>query len=92
MNKQQRLAARCIAARLQEIRNIATMKTASIHYGDSPSSFGADITDLVRESTRIWRESWIIGPLDEIIKELQNVKATIPAQPRYINANMRPTK
>jgi hypothetical protein len=60
-----------LVERLRDIRNIATMKTASIRYGDRPFPFGADITDLVRESTRLWRESWIIGPLDEIIAELE---------------------
>ena len=56
---------------LKEIRAIATMQTARFHVGEEPFPFGAECTELVREATRIWRESWIIGPLDEIIKELE---------------------
>lgn len=57
--------------RLKEIRNISTMKTASFHIGEQPFPFGAECTELVREATRLWRESWITYPLDEIIKELE---------------------
>jgi hypothetical protein len=57
---------------LREIRNIATMKDARFHIGDEPFPFGAECTDLIRAATRLWRDSWIVGPLDELIKELES--------------------
>ena len=53
---------------------LATMKNARFHIGEQPFPFGAECTELVREATRVWRESWIIGPLDEIIKELEDAR------------------
>lgn len=60
-----------IIQQLREIRNIATMENASFRVGDDPGPFGADVTDLVRQATRLWRNSWIVGPLDELIAELE---------------------
>lgn len=50
---------------LKEIRRIATMEQAgfSPNHGLSDKAF----TEQIREATRIWRESWILGPLDGVI-------------------------
>jgi hypothetical protein len=56
---------------LREIREIATMKNASFRIGKEPFPFGAECTDLVRTATQLWRDSWIIGPLDEVIAEIE---------------------
>ena len=67
-----------VIQQLKEIREISTMKNASFHVGDEPFPFGADVTDLVRQATRLWRDSWIIGPLDELITELEKQPGGLP--------------
>ena len=57
---------------LKDIRKVATMESASFRIGEQPFPFGAECTDLVRVATKLWRDSWIIGPLDEIIAALEN--------------------
>ena len=43
---------------LREIRECATMESA-------------DFSKSIKEQTELWRESWIISPLDEVIKMLE---------------------
>lgn len=62
---------------LQEVRKVATMERSSFHIGDKPFPFGAECTDLVRVATKLWRESWIIEPLDRIIAELKDDSDTL---------------
>lgn len=62
-----RKRAREIMRRLKEIRRTATMSTASFGFNDK------ELTSLIREETRIWRNSWIIYPLDAIIAEFEEV-------------------
>lgn len=56
---------------LKRIRNDATMKDASFRIGEQPFPFGAECTDIVRTATKLWCDSWIIGPLDEIIAAME---------------------
>jgi hypothetical protein len=54
-----------IVRQLQEIRRTSTMKDALFGCpGDN------DLTTLIKSETELWRESWLIDPLDHIIKEL----------------------
>ncbi len=47
-----------IISDLREVRCISTMKTAAF-------------SDDVKERTRLWRQLWIIEPLDRAIAELE---------------------
>jgi len=47
-----------IIQHLNEVRRVSTMKNA-------------DFPDNIKETTRIWRESWITNPLEDIIKKLE---------------------
>jgi len=62
---------------LKGVRNIATMEKAGfgmphefvLHCDSRGKVFGepVHVTDFIREQTRLWRETWIIEPLDELI-------------------------
>ena len=43
---------------LDEIRRVATMKNS-------------DFSDSIKKQTKLWRQSWIITPLDKVVKELK---------------------
>lgn len=60
-----------IVQQLREIRDVSTMKSANFRLGDEPFPFGLDVTELVKIATRLWRSSWIIGPLNVLIAELE---------------------
>ena len=49
---------------LKEVRRHLTMETFNC---------GKD-TELVKEETRLWRDTWILPPLDEVIKHLEDEK------------------
>lgn len=53
------------------------MKTASFSDPAQSNPFtGRDeFTAKVREATRIWRESWIIGPIEEVIIRIEDRKS-----------------
>ena len=65
---------------IRAVRDIATMENASfgmpheyVQRCDSRGNPYANegpfhMTDFIREQTRLWRESWIIGPLDDLIE------------------------
>jgi len=65
-----------IINKLKEVRATATMETASFgfpndeviatHHGER--GLIAHPTDYIKERTRPWRHSWVIGPLDEILE------------------------
>ena len=73
--------ARLLLAELKEARRAATLERASFGWtGETVStnnSFrnGEDgvetPTNYIRRKTRSYRESWIIGPLDRVIEELE---------------------
>ncbi len=65
---------------IQEAKETATMENADFDsFGsigadddDAPQKPGEDITVFIRRRTRIWRESWLVGPLataEAILKE-----------------------
>lgn len=51
-----------IIAHLKEVRKTATMENAG---------FNPSFDSIIKEETKIWRDTWLIIPLDEIIKELE---------------------
>lgn len=67
-------------AKLEMVAKAATLQTMSVAFpgetvsvagsltGDEDGVFKTD--DFIRDRTRIYRESWIIGPLREVIDEL----------------------
>jgi hypothetical protein len=73
--------ARELLAEAKEARRAATMERMSVAWpgakitvsgsfaGDGDGEMNPD--DYIRETTRLYRESWIIGPLDRIIEELE---------------------
>lgn len=73
--------ARLLLAELKEARRAATLETASFEFtGETVStagSFAGDEdgietpTNYIRRKTRCYRKSWIIGPLDRVIEELE---------------------
>ena len=67
-------------AELREIARTATMKTASFCFPNeivlaSRESFGEfenlTVDDLIKARTKIWRESWIVSPLEDLIAKLE---------------------
>lgn len=62
---------------LKEIREIATMNTAKftrIRETQLNEMLKIDpkyVSEFIRERTRIWRHSWIIDPLDELIERYE---------------------
>jgi hypothetical protein len=67
---------RHILETLREVRNIAEMKHASFRkpsaeIGSRDYWNNDAYTKEIAEATRLWRQSWIIGPLDEIIEMLE---------------------
>ena len=73
--------ARELLAEAKEARRAATMQTMSVGWpGETVSKSGTFANDedgtttpdeYIRDKTRLYRESWIIGPLDRIIAELE---------------------
>jgi hypothetical protein len=56
------------------VRQTAEMKTShfTIPRTDNPFAPENDkFTEIIREATRLWRDSWILGPLDEVIETLE---------------------
>ena len=66
MPKQELLA---LLAELKDIRRTATMEHASFFAVDPSES---NKMNNLREVTRIWRESWLIGPLDRLIARYED--------------------
>lgn len=62
-----KLKAEKILQRLRSVRDTATMETAAFGFNDSV------LTEMIRKETRIWRNSWIISPLTEIMEELNEI-------------------
>ncbi len=61
---------------IKEVRRISKMEHASFHDPDAKEMSKEwwntePYTKGVREATRLWRDSWIIGPLDEVIEILE---------------------
>ena len=67
-------------AELREIARTATMKTASFSFPeeliDAPrETFGPferlTVDDLIKARTKVWRDSWIVDPLEDLIARLE---------------------
>jgi hypothetical protein len=65
--------------KLREVRRITTMETASFGFPTEKVSsnphmgepiIDMPVTDFIRAKTEIWRDTWVISPLDEVITEL----------------------
>ena len=56
-----------ILMRLREVRDIVTMKNAVFGFNDS------ELTNMIRNETQLWRDTWIIRPIDLIISELNEI-------------------
>jgi hypothetical protein len=59
---------------LKEIRRFATMKTMSLQTYNMQPRLDIDndtLTAIVESSTKLWREIWVITPLDEVIEKLE---------------------
>lgn len=63
--------------RLNEIAKTATMENASFGFPNEKfhaplESYGPNVEttpdQFIKERTKLWRESWIIAPLQEILK------------------------
>ena len=52
---------------LRTIRKDATMDTMNL----DPHDLDKPVTKLVREKTQIWRESWLLCPLDKILAQMK---------------------
>jgi len=58
--------------RLKEVRLFCQMKPGSFDaYNPGPVTIPVGgVTDFIREETQLWRETWILGPLDDILRAL----------------------
>lgn len=64
-----------ILYKLKDVRATAMMETASFGFpndcvkatGHFEANFEGHPDEYIKEKTRLWRESWIKGPLDDII-------------------------
>jgi len=68
-----------ILSKLREIQRISTMKTSdfSYHFCIDYEEFGfptkeKEVNKFIKGRTKLWRNSWIVDPLKEIIKEIEN--------------------
>jgi len=66
---------------IQEAKETSTMERASFdpiaggrNPEDAPQEPGESVTDFVRRRTRLWRSSWLTGPL-EAAEEILTKKA-----------------
>lgn len=53
--------------KLKELRRISTMETANFDI------FNPQTTIFIKETTRLYRESWLIEPLDRLIEEFEKL-------------------
>ena len=59
---------------LKEVRRVATMNTMSLQTYSMRPRLDIDnmtLTEVVKSSTELWRNTWIITPLDETIAALE---------------------
>jgi hypothetical protein len=75
--------------RLRGVREIATMQTAHFQKitcmpEQSCHVIEGNVDAFIRERTDLWRRSWIIDPLDEIIEELGRELAEPPQRKNLV--------
>lgn len=71
-------------AKLRDVQTHLRMETCDFRdsFTDSKPVTMADgspvtegnVTEFIRERTRIWRGSWVTGPLAEVIKSMEGAK------------------
>lgn len=61
---------------IADAREIATMERAgfrelghgsALTFEDGSTVTESNVTEFIRERTRLWRSTWILGPLDEAL-------------------------
>ena len=70
-----------VLSELREVRRMLTMETMSVgeifdvngppKFADGRAVTEKNVSDFIRERTRLWRESWVLGPLDDVIARLE---------------------
>ena len=67
-------------AELREIARHATMKTAGFGFPEEKIDAARDtfgpferltVDELIKARTKIWRDSWIVSPLEDLIAKLE---------------------
>ncbi len=73
--KARKLKLERIIERLKDIERDSTMGNANFDpMGSASMKYpikNKEVTPFIKEATRIWRASWIIEPLQDIIKQLE---------------------
>lgn len=74
-----------VIADLREIQRTATMERAEFRHingpeiGSLPYPTSEDaVTPFIRERTQIWRDTWIVGMLGEVLNDLEKAIAATP--------------
>lgn len=76
MNKRQLRALRQIREHL-EMKNCSFNRIGGVREGPQKlPTTEADVTAFIIARTRLWRTSWVTGPLDELLKELEKCCAS----------------
>lgn len=62
---------------LRSIQKDASMATANFGHIQTGEAFvyptnEAEVTAFIEQRTRIWRETWITGMLEEVIRDIEN--------------------
>lgn len=70
---------------LEVVRRTATMENA--RFGNITSNAThvvpeGEITDFVRDQTRLWRDTWLVHPLDEMIERVEDCLNGVSAEER----------
>lgn len=69
-----KLKAQQILDVIKDVRGVATMDFTSLRDPSIENPFDPrhmEFTNIVKKSSALWRQSWIIGPLDEVIEILE---------------------
>ena len=70
---------------LEVVRRTATMEHSHFENITSNATHTVnerEVTDFVRERTRLWRESWLVHPLDVMIERIEDCLEGVSAEQR----------
>jgi hypothetical protein len=82
-----------LKSELEEVRRRLTMEHS--HFGDitRPGKIykltESEISDFIREKTRLWRETWILHPLARMIERCEDCLTGVTLEDRYWRAHDR---
>ena len=62
-----------IIYKLRGIRQVSKMENCHFRPPYQSQEKGEELTKTIVETTKLWRESWITGPLDEVIGEFEQI-------------------